>query len=55
MHWLVLELLWQHADSGDVPKPLAAALMVGGAIVGAAVLYAAVERPARRYLRQRLG
>jgi peptidoglycan/LPS O-acetylase OafA/YrhL len=55
VHWLVLELLWQHADSGAVPKPLAAALMVGGAIAGAAILYAAIEQPARRYLRQRLG
>ena len=55
VHWLVLELLWQHADSGAIPKPLSAALIVVGAIVGAAVLYAAVEQPARRYLRQRLG
>jgi peptidoglycan/LPS O-acetylase OafA/YrhL len=52
VHWLVLELLWARADAGVISKPLAAAIMVAGSIVAAAILHAAVERPARRYLRR---
>jgi peptidoglycan/LPS O-acetylase OafA/YrhL len=55
VHWLFLELLWARADSGAIPRPVAAALMVGGSIVAAALLYDVVERPTRRYLRRRLG
>ncbi len=50
VHWLFLELLWGRADAGIVSRPAAAFLMVASAIVAAAILYAIVERPARRYL-----
>jgi peptidoglycan/LPS O-acetylase OafA/YrhL len=51
VHWLFVETLWAR----DLPRWPKAALMIGGSIVAAAILYAAVERPARRYLRRRLG
>ena len=48
VHWLLLETLWERVAS----KPLAAALMIGGSIVAATILYAVVERPARARLRR---
>ena len=50
VHWLFVETLWAR----DMPTLLKAALMVVGSIVAAAILYAVVERPARRWVRMRL-
>jgi len=50
VHWLFVETLW----AKEVPTLLKAALMVAGSIVAAAILYAVVERPARRWVRMHL-
>lgn len=54
VHWLVLETLWHRATT-LLPLPLAALAMAAVSIVAAAAIYSAVEAPARRYLRRRLG
>lgn len=55
VHWLFLELLWGRADAGTLSRPVAAFLMVASALAAAAILYATVERPARRYLARMAG
>lgn len=50
VHWLFVETLWAR----QMPTLLKAALMVTGSLLAAALLYAVVERPARRWVRMRV-